>query len=135
MSTAFFAPTVNVFLPIYARSESNFRDNRYSKSKRVKEQRGIACMVIRHSVDAVRKFRMANPEEHVTVTLTRIRPSRRIALDDDNLRGSLKAVRDGVADALGIQDNDPHFTWHYLQATGEDYAVRVQISATEKGPT
>lgn len=36
-------------------------------------------------------------------------------LDDDNLRPALKSVRDGIADRLGIPDNDPRVTWSYAQ--------------------
>jgi hypothetical protein len=64
------------------------------------------------------------------ITLTRIRPTRRVALDDDNLRGSLKACRDGIADALGTTDANPRLEWRYAQDTGPDYAVRIQIEST-----
>lgn len=46
------------------------------------------------------------------VRLTRLSPG---TLDDDNLRGALKAVRDGVADRLGVDDRDPRVTWEYAQ--------------------
>jgi len=36
-------------------------------------------------------------------------------LDDDNLRPALKSVRDGIADRLGVADNDPRVTWDYAQ--------------------
>jgi hypothetical protein len=69
----------------------------------------------------------------VVVTLTRLAPSR--GLDDDNLAASLKAVRDGVADALGLaEDRDPRVTWRYAQANGRavlglpsGYGVRIEI--------
>ncbi len=47
------------------------------------------------------------------VHLTRLAPSG--GLDFDNLVSSGKAVRDGVADALGVKDNDRRVTWHYDQ--------------------
>ncbi len=52
-------------------------------------------------------------------------------LDDDNLRGALKGVRDGVADALGVDDRDPRVTWQYAQErTRRGVAwVRVEITA------
>jgi len=54
-------------------------------------------------------------------------------LDSDNLQGSLKAIRDGVADAFGLPDNSPQFSWSYGQervAHGK-YGVRIEISATD----
>ena len=47
-----------------------------------------------------------------TVTLTRVAPRE---LDDDNLIGGFKSVRDGVADWLGLADNDPRVKWRYAQ--------------------
>ena len=38
-----------------------------------------------------------------------------------------KAVRDGIADALGIDDGDDSLTWEYSQAVGKEYAVEVEI--------
>lgn len=63
----------------------------------------------------------------VRVTLTRLAPSS--GLDDDNLRGALKAVRDGVADALRIDDRDPRVTWEYEQRRSQprQWAVEIRI--------
>jgi hypothetical protein len=47
-------------------------------------------------------------------------------MDGDNSIGSLKAVRDGVADALGIDDGDPRLTWEYRQETGP-FGVRIYL--------
>lgn len=49
-------------------------------------------------------------------------------LDDDNLRPALKSVRDGIADRLGIADNDPRVTWDYAQERCKrgQTAVRVE---------
>jgi hypothetical protein len=44
------------------------------------------------------------PRTPCTVVLKRCAPSR--GLDDDNLTGSLKAVRDAVAEWLGVDDRD-----------------------------
>jgi hypothetical protein len=46
----------------------------------------------------------------VTVTLTRLGGKR---LDDDNLARSMKAVRDVVAEWLGVDDADPRIRWRY----------------------
>jgi len=69
------------------------------------------------------------PASGVTVTLTRIAPR---ALDDDGWEAGAKAARDGVADALGIRDNDPRVEWRYAQERGavREYAVRLEIAAS-----
>ncbi len=62
----------------------------------------------------------------VVVALTRIAPR---DLDTDNLASGLKAVRDGVADALGVDDGSSRIEWRYAQERGRpgEYAVRVEI--------
>lgn len=68
------------------------------------------------------------------VTLTRVAPSR--GLDDDGLAASLKGVRDGVADALGLRDDrSPLVVWRYEQSRGRrgEYAVCVRIDPTAGG--
>jgi len=66
-------------------------------------------------------------DDGLVVTLCRVAPR---TLDDDNLRGATKGLRDGVADALGINDNDPRVTWEYQQRRGHagEYAVSVTIA-------
>jgi len=60
----------------------------------------------------------------IDVWLVRIAPR---VLDDDNLRGALKGVRDAVADWLGRNDNDQHIHWRYAQLRGSkgEYAVTI----------
>lgn len=62
------------------------------------------------------------------VLLTRIAPSS--GVDDDALPATMKSIRDGLADALGVPDDrDPRFTWRYAQRRGKpkEYAVEVEI--------
>jgi hypothetical protein len=61
----------------------------------------------------------------VAVTLTRIAPRK---LDDDNLRGAMKHIRDGVADWLEIDDGDDRIQWLYGQEKGPA-AVRIEVKA------
>lgn len=72
------------------------------------------------------RAKMSSCEPGTVVKLTRYSCG---TLDDDNLRGSLKSVRDGVADALGIADNDGRVRWEYAQEKCKRgaYCVRVQI--------
>lgn len=67
------------------------------------------------------------------VTMTRISPG---TLDDDNLRPALKSIRDGIADAFGVKDNDPRIEWRYAQERGKPkaYAVRIRIETKGNQP-
>lgn len=64
--------------------------------------------------------------ERFTITLTRVAPRK---LDDDNLASGFKAVRDGVADWLGIDDGSPRIRWEYDQEKGTpgQYSARVDV--------
>jgi hypothetical protein len=59
----------------------------------------------------------------LSVTLTRIAHR---ALDSDNLAAAFKPVRDGVADALCVDDGSPLVEWLYAQrrATADDTCLR-----------
>ncbi len=106
-----------VWLPVQTVSEANGRDHWRVKAKRVKSQRFAA-----RAMTPV----MSLP---VVVKLTRLSRSR---LDDDNLRGALKAVRDGIADAFGVPDNDPRLRFEYDQAPRGDKlqgSVLVEVRA------
>jgi hypothetical protein len=61
------------------------------------------------------------------ITLTRIAPRK---LDTDNLTRSLKAVRDGIADALRIDDGNERLSWHYRQEKRKlkEYSVIVEVT-------
>ena len=62
----------------------------------------------------------------VTVVLTRVAPRR---LDGDNLQSGFKAVRDGVADWLGVDDGNGLIDWQYVQRSGRpsEYAVEIEV--------
>ena len=62
----------------------------------------------------------------VTVVLTRVAPRR---LDGDNLQSGFKAVRDGVADWLGVDDGNGLIDWQYAQRSGRpsEYAVEIEV--------
>lgn len=106
-------------------SEANAHTHWRARQKRAKAQRGAAFAYLRRPTTPLRPVASA-----LVVTLTRIAPR---ALDDDNLAGSQKHVRDGVADALGINDRDPLVTWRYAQRRGGkgQYAVHITITRAE----
>lgn len=109
-------------LPIRTRSEANLREHWAPKARKVKHQRGAAYLLVKQHLDNVRL-----PAD---ITLTRIAPRQ---LNPDNLARSMKAVQDGVADAFGVDDGSPMFTWRYEQRRGGvgEYAVEVRIKERE----
>ena len=106
-------------LPIKTVGGLNAREHYRARAKRVKTERTEAAFAVRVS---------RHKPLPCKVLLTRISPG---TLDDDNLQGALKAIRDGVADALGIDDRDPRVSWRYAQAKAGKgvYAVRIEVEA------
>jgi len=106
---------LRVTLPIHTVSEANRRDHWRVRANRARLHRKTAAALVP---------RFALP---CAVTLVRVGVR---ALDSDNLQGALKATRDGVADRLGVPDNDPRIEWRYGQAKGSP-AVLVTLEAAQ----
>ena len=104
-----------VELPLRIESVANRREHWGDKARRAKAHRLAALAVPRHPLPCV-------------VTLIRVAPRK---LDDDNLQSGFKALRDGIADRLGVDDADPRVTWKYDQVRGraKEYAARVRVEA------
>jgi hypothetical protein len=104
-------------LPIHTVSESNMRDHWAVKARRVKEQRARTFTELTEHFGNL-------PASPVAAEVRLLRVGAR-ALDDDNLRSSLKAVRDGVAEYLGIDDGKRNIKFSYAQEVGKYYAVEI----------
>jgi hypothetical protein len=92
----------------------------------VAEERGVTKLACMARFTACR-FLLASDGEglaRLEVTVTRIGPR---LFDNDNNVGSAKATRDGIADALGVNDNDPRVTWKNEQRKNAKYAVEIEI--------
>lgn len=102
-------------VPVKAASASNLREHHMARHRRTSAQK-----------DATRR---RCPEwvggALLVVTLTRVAPRR---LDDDNLRGALKSVRDAVASWLRVDDATPLVRWEYAQEKGLKPLVMVSGS-------
>lgn len=110
---------MDVTLPIRTVNELNGSHGHWSKVRdRRKNIRGDARLCV---------MQRGRPQLPVIVLMTRVSAGE---LDDDGLRAALKSVRDGIADAYGIADNDPAIVWEYAQARGArcQYEVRIQIT-------
>jgi len=64
------------------------------------------------------------PKPPVTVTFTR-RSAR--VMDDDNLRMAMKAIRDTIAELLGVDDGDASVRWEYAQDKPGRGGARVTV--------
>ena len=72
------------------------------------------------------------PQMPAVVTFTRIGAG---SMDeDDNLRASMKHLKDGIALAFGIDDKDKRITWQYAQENAKRgvYGVRIKIEAVDR---
>lgn len=107
---------ITLRLPIRTVNALNVREHWAKRAKRAKMERFLA------SIAVSRKSRALPP---CAVLLTREAPR---GMDQGcGLNASLKAIRDGVADALGVNDNDPRVTWAYDQRKSKTYGVVIQI--------
>lgn len=124
-------PCYSFTLPLRVVSETNQRGHWSKTHRRRKAQRTWATLGARHAMGPSEGL---VPSSELRIVLARIAPR---SLDDDNLRGALKAVRDGLADYFGVDDADPRMTWDYEQRRGrpKEYAVHVTIQKRECTPS
>lgn len=99
-------------LPLRLVSSLNAREHWAARARRVKRERVTAFLAV--------------PKVPVpcTVYITRIGKRR---MDGDNLQGACKAIRDGIAQKLGVDDGDSRIRWEYAQEIGKEYGVRICI--------
>lgn len=122
-------------------SEANEHAHWRARQVRAKEQRGRAyasllCslsgykMLMKRTAKSTRVCLAALPAPKLTIHISRHGPRE---LDSDNLAGSQKHVRDGIADALGVDDGSDTLDWQYHQVRSPNgvYAVLVRLEARE----
>ena len=120
-------PALRVVVPIRTISASNAREHWAVRAKRVNKERFAALCLMQGAAKAENVDRIALLSRSPIIRLTRVTGPRGRTLDDDNLRGCLKAIRDGVADSLSINDNDPRVSWYYAQRKGAVWAIEVEV--------
>ncbi len=100
---------------------------RSGRSKRVKAQRELTALVLRAGTTRSQRELLALA---CSARLLRIAP-RRLHDASESCASALSAVRDGVADALGVDDRDAEeggvVAWKYAQERGP-YGVRIELS-------
>ena len=101
------------FIPLRLISAANSREHWVARARRVKRERAAAIVIRTH---------------HLPCVITIERHGKRL-MDDDNLQAACKALRDGIADRLGVDDADSRVTWRYKQDIRPEYGVTVKIEA------
>ena len=111
--------TFSTTFPLRTWSTLNMREHWAARARKTKAaRRTVHLLWPWRASDETWDFPLA-------VTLTRISPSK--GLDDDNLRGALKEVRDQVAAELGIDDGDKaRVRWEYAEMRGP-WGVGISI--------
>lgn len=89
-----------------------------------------ACRLATVTVPLSVKKALRASDAPIPLEVTFYPPDRRHR-DDDNMVGSFKSLRDGIADALGV--NDRRFRPHYFFADPEKPG-RIEVSLGEKSP-
>ena len=103
---------------------------RSGKTKRTKAHRGLAALMVNAQTSRAQREALALG---CACRLVRVAP-RRLYDTSESCPSALAAVRDGVADALGVDDRDASeggcVSWTYAQEQGP-YGVRLELSERE----
>lgn len=116
--------TAEMRMPSLANSRGHWRAHATLRAT----QRGLAkelteqCCIARYNA----------LERGLVVAMVRISPK---FLDSDNVTGATKCVRDGIAEALGIDDRDPRVLWlPTQQEKGAKQGCRAEFYLTKGEP-
>ncbi|MGL4648060.1 MAG: hypothetical protein ACRC1H_01530, partial [Caldilineaceae bacterium] len=95
----------------------NVREHWRARSTRVKRERNAVASAL---------VGLPRPALPCTVLLTRMAPSS--GLDDDNLPGALKGVRDEVAKWLGVDDRHRHIVRYAYSQRRAAWGVGIEFA-------
>ena len=124
-------PLIEAFIPGKLESKLNLHGHWSKAHRTAKRQRENAHWAMIQKRNGVVESDL--DDIALTVTITRLSPhyeQENKRLDNDNLAGACKAIRDGIADWLNVNDRDPRITWVYAQGFHEEYACTVSIAPT-----
>ena len=111
-----------IAIPLRTKGGLNSREHFFARSRRVRKERETVAWML---------STQTKPQIPCTVTLTRVAPSS--GLDDDNLAGALKGVRDEVAKWLRVDDRDrATVRYVYAQQRGP-WGVRIAFGPPASG--
>lgn len=110
---------IEIVVPVKIVSEANAREHWRLVNKRKKQQAQAwwACCMRSPAVTWKPPY---------YVVMTRLGPK---TLDDDNLAGGFKKLRDCIAESLAVNDGDvPNVSWHCKQEKSSAYGAKVLIT-------
>jgi hypothetical protein len=110
--------TAPISFPLRTVAGLNAREHWRARARRVKAEREAAAWALHGA---------SRPPLPLLVRLWRIAPSN--GLDDDNLAGALKAVRDEVAVFLGVDDRDRRavrYVYEQRRGARGEWAVGIE---------
>jgi hypothetical protein len=108
-----------IAIPLRLGAALNARVHWTARAKRAKTERAIVAAALRHHPFTADKVPSS-------CTLTRIAPR---ALDDDNLAGAFKSIRDEVAAFFDVDDGPKGpIAWRYAQRKGEPRQYGIEIN-------
>jgi hypothetical protein len=118
---------VTVELPMSLPSANNLHELPYARAGRVKNQRNATRFALHDwkHYDDMKRLKGLLAELRLVVKLTR---GAARELDDDNLQGAFKAVRDEVAAFFGIDDGDrQRIRFEYFAERAKPPVVRIEL--------
>lgn len=115
--------SIILFMPIKTVSELNIREHWTKVRKRAALQRKTAFFEVKRVIGSedLAYLEQLKFEVHLT------RFSHKV-MDGDNLQAAFKHVRDGIADALKIDDGDERIQWFYCQENKKIKEIEVRIT-------
>jgi len=108
-------------IPLRTSRGQNAREHHHARAKRVKAERSAVAWSL---------LGKPKPALPCVVHMTRIAPSN--GLDDDNLTGALKAVRDQIAEWLGVDDKDTARVAYRCHQERGPWGVRIEFASPER---
>lgn len=115
------APVADFTVEAVIPSAANLREHHMTRATRAKKARAAAFRAVPTLLCG--HFALPRPPELV-VLMVRQAPR---AIDSDNCASALKAWRDGIADALGIDDRDKRVQWECEQEKCSTPSLRVYV--------
>ena len=119
-------------MPVEIVSEMNRRDHWAVKYRRATRHKRMAHSHTLKYAHRLRARAQSDSDLCLMVRLIRIMRRRQRPFDGDNLQSGFKAIRDGVSQALGIDDGSYRIDWQYDQERGDGKGM-VRIVIEEAG--
>jgi hypothetical protein len=101
-------------------SKANAREHRRVRDQRIIKERDATNVALKYQTGRPDVVLMHDQGARVTLS----RPYHETPLDDDNIRAAFKAVRDAIAEFLGVDDGEDRLHWIYQQTKAARTGVR-----------